>query len=132
MRTQDRKVPIEQLLTAIEELLKAGPRGIGDIARALGYSPVAVRWRLEQLELEHKAHRQREQIKSWSGLYFRWHHGPAVGVDTLLAGPLSQQGASAAHQGMVPFQSTVRTFPAVNRRDPLVAALFGPADLAAA
>lgn len=125
MRAQDRKVPIEELMGAIEKLLEAGPRGIGEIGRELGYSPVALRWRLEQLELENRAHRQREQVKSWSGLYYRWHHGPAAGADTLLAGSLARQQAGEAQQGMVPFQSTVRTYPAVNRRDPLVAALFG-------
>jgi len=38
-----------------------------------------------------------------------------------------QQRLGPADQGAVPFQSTVRTFPAINRRDPLVAALFGAA-----
>lgn len=132
MRARDRKVPIQQLMAAIEEVLKAGPRGIGEIARELGYSPVALRWRLEQLELENRAHRQREQIKSWSGLYYRWHHGPAAGNDALFAASPVQQEAGKAQQGMVPFQSTVRTYPAVNRRDPLVAALFGPSHQAGA
>jgi len=127
MRAQDRKVPIEDLPEAIEEILKAGPRAIGEIARALGYSVVAVRTRLEDLEIEQRAHRRRVVLKSWSGVLYLWYFGAAIDAPTLLDGTLVQNGLSREQQGTIPFQSTVRTFPAINRRDPLVAALFGSA-----
>lgn len=132
MRAQDRKVPIEQLPEAIEEILNAGPRAIGEIARALGYSIVAVRTRLEQLEIEQRAHRRRLVLKSWSGVLYLWHIGADVDAPTLLDATLAQNGLSREQQAIIPFQSTVRTFPAINRRDPLVAALFGSAHQASA
>ena len=126
MRAQDKKVPISQLLAAVEGVLETGPRTIGAIAQELGYSVVAVRARLEQLELEQRAHRVKVPINSFSGFAFQWRHGAAANDACPPPAALAQQRPGLADQGVVPFQSTVRTFPAINRRDPLVAALFGP------
>jgi len=127
MRAQDKRVPIGQLLTAVEDVLRNGPRTIGALAQELGYSVVAVRARLEQLELEQRAHRVKVPINSFSGFAFQWHHGAAANDACSSPAVLAQQRPGPADQGAVPFQSTVRTFPAINRRDPLVAALFGAA-----
>jgi len=127
MRAQDNKVPIGQLLGAIESVLATGPRTIGSLAQELGYSVVAVRARLEQLELEQRAHRVKVPINSFSGFAFQWRHGAAANDACPSLAVLAQLRPGLADQGVVPFQSTVRTYPAVNRRDPLVAALFGAA-----
>lgn len=133
MRGDDRKVPLDELLTAIEAVLAAGPRGCDAIARELGYSVSAVRIRLEQLELEQRAHRRQTAIKGWQGLAYLWCFGPADGAALETGQALVPQGApNREQQAIVPFQSTVRTYPAINRRDPLVAALFGPSNQAGA
>jgi hypothetical protein len=130
MRARDRKVPIAELATSIRDLLKTGPRTIGEVARELGYSIVAVRARLEQLELDQLAHRRQIQIQAWSGVCFLWYEGPADGAALKLGEALATPGGPTREQQVIiPFQATVRTYPAVNRRDPLVAALFGSARL---
>ncbi len=132
MRSQDKRVPIAQLPMAIEHVLAGGPRTIGEIARALGYSVVAVRARLEQLEIDERAHRVRTPINAWAGYAYMWHLGAAAGAEVLPCAVHAQTRPTLAEHGVVPCQSTVRTYPAINRRDPLVAALFGPARQAAA
>ena len=104
MGRPDRKVSIDELDGAIEELLKAGSQSVTDITRALGWSTRAICPRLEQLELEQRAHRVRVRLPNSPTLCYQWHAGPDP--DHLL--------------------------PAFDGRDPLVAALFGPARRAAA
>jgi len=113
------KVSIEQLIAVIETLLQAGPRPAAEIARAVGYSESAVRKRLEQLAHEGRAHRVRIKSDNGPGLCYIWHYGAAMGA--VIAQPLSPE------QAAVPHQPTVHTYPAINRCDPLVAALFGSA-----
>lgn len=126
MNPQDSRVPIEQLPAAIEELLKAGPHVMDSIARELGYSVAAVRPRIAQLHLENRVHRQLVKVRIWpGGMCYTWHHGP--GPDA--AAPSSPRPAGEA---IVPSQKSVRSYPAINRRDPLVAALFGPSTSAEA
>lgn len=132
MRAQDRRVPIEQLLPAIEQVLKSGPRVIDQIAREVGYSVGAVRSRLQQLELENRAHRRRVIFENWSGICYHWYHGAAVDAMVVPQAASVQEALGPEQQAVVPFQCTVRTYPAINRRDPLVAALFGPMRQAAA
>lgn len=126
MRSRDQRVPIEQLIVAIEDVLKAGPRVTDELARELGYSVSALRPRLEQLALENRAHRRRVEFEHWSGVCYRWHYGAAVDALVVPDHPIVGR-PSAETRAAVPFQSTVRAYPAINRRDPLVAALFGHA-----
>lgn len=128
----ERKVPIEQLLSAIEETLKTGPRLVDQLARELGYSACAVRPRLDQLEREHRAHRVRVKRESSQGLCYLWHHGQVPGAVVTSPIALAQELPRADLRVLVPFQPIVRTWPAFNRRDLLVSALFGPAGQAAA
>lgn len=120
-----RQVPVEQLTVAIEALLRAGPRVIDAIARELGYSVAAVRPRLEQLQLDGRAYRVRVRFTDWPGMCYCWHAGAAIDapVEQVVVTP---ERAAQQRLGM-PLQATVRTYPAIDRRDPLVAALFGPA-----
>lgn len=116
MRSQDRKVPAEQLTLAIENVLRTGPHSIDELSRELGYSVSAVRSRLDVLVYEQRVHRRKVTFKSWTGVGYFWHYGAAPDIPV----------AEVVPQATVPFQSTVQTYPAINRRDPLVAALFGP------
>lgn len=131
MRAQDRKVPIDQLPGALVNILAAGPREIRELARELGYSVGPVLARLEQLAIEQRAHRRRVQINTWTGICYHWYLGPDANAPVVLDGAHAQDRPSLTQQVIVPFQSTVRTYPAINRRDPLVAALFGPSRQAA-
>lgn len=113
------RIPIEQLIAVIEKLLKAWPRPAAEIAREVGYSESAVRKRLEHLAYEGRAHRVRVKSDNGPGLCYTWHPGAALGA--IVAQPLTPE------QAAVPYQPTVRTYPANHCRDPLVGALFGPA-----
>lgn len=106
MGRQDRRVSIEELDDAIDGLLKAGPHSVTEVTRALGWSTRAICPRLEQLELEHRAHRVRVRLPNTPTVCYLWHSGPAPGS--------TAPGA------------------AIGGRAPLVAALFGPARRAAA
>lgn len=117
MRSQDRKVPAEGLILAIEDVLKRGPHSINQIARELGYSVSAVRWRLDLLRLEHRAYRRKVEFSDQTGTNYLWYHGAEVDI------PL----ADVEPRENVPVQGTVREYPAIDRRDPLVVALFGRA-----
>lgn len=124
------RVPIEQLLLAIEETLKAAPRLVDQLAFELGYTVSAVRPRLEQLEREHRAHRVRVKREHSQGLCHQWRHGPAPGVVHAPVIALAQALPRAELRVLVPFQAIVRSWPAFRCRDPMVAALFGPVDQA--
>jgi hypothetical protein len=119
MSEQKRRVPIEQLVSAIEELLGARPSIIDEIAHVLRYSAAAIRVRLHQLMQEGRAHRQRIPCVNNPAVFYRWHAGPGAGrID-------GAPSLDMAESDLRPVQVTVHTYPVVNRRDPLVAAFFG-------
>ncbi|MGI4846184.1 MAG: hypothetical protein ACRYF7_23080 [Janthinobacterium lividum] len=124
-----KNVPIEELLPAIEKSLEAAPRHMKDLARELGCSEFAVRRRLLQLESEHRAHRVRENTQ---GLCYLWHPGPAPGAKIPIPIIPAQDLPGAELRVSAPYQSTVRSWPLITRRDELVAALFGLAQQSAA
>lgn len=132
MGRQNRKVSIEELDDAIDELLKAGPHSVAEVTRALGWSTRAICPRLEQLELEHRAHRIRVRLPNTPTICYLWHSGPAPGSATVDECIAAAALPHARQRAIVPYQQSVRVFAAVGRRDPLVAALFGPARQAAA
>lgn len=126
MKNVIRRVPVEQLQVAIVDLLKTGPHVIDAIARELGYSVSAVRLRLEQLQLENRAHRRRIKFEDWSGVCYAWYHGAALDAAIPPAATEAQVVLRPEDRGIVPNQRSMRTYPAITQRDPLVAALFGP------
>lgn len=126
MKRHDHQVPIDQLRGAIEELLKAGPRSIDQLARATGWSKAAVQPRVEQLQLEGRAHRVRIPNENSPGVCYLWHFGPPIGAAAAAQAALCQTPQHPEKRGIVPFQHSVRSYPAIDWRDPLVAALFGP------
>jgi hypothetical protein len=116
---QKHRVPIEQLVSAIEELLWTGPSIIDDIAHVLCYSAAAIHVRLHQLMQEGRAHRQRIRCVNNPAVFYRWHAGPGAGrID-------GAPNLDMDESDLRPVQVTVHTYPVVNRRDPLVAAFFG-------
>lgn len=117
MRVEEHRVPTAQLASAIEALLDTGPCMIEEIADTLRYSSGAVRVRLLQLAKEGRAHRQRIQAGNNPGLFYRWHAGPQLGR--------LDQDACTDPVELSPVQITVHSYPAINRRDPMVAAFFG-------
>jgi len=117
MRIEEHRVPAAQLASAIEALLDAGPSIIEEIADTLRYSTAAVRVRLLQLAKEGRAHRQRIQGGNNPGLFYRWHAGPAL--------ERPDHNACTDPVELSPVQITVHSYPAINRRDPMVAAFFG-------
>ena len=127
MGRQNRKVLIEELDDAIDELLKAGPHSVADVTRALGWSTRAICPRLEQLELERRAHRVRVRLPNTPSICYRWHSGPAPGSAEVDECVMASTLPDARQRAIIPYQQSVRVFAAVGRRDPLVAALFGPA-----
>lgn len=122
-----RKVPIAQLPAAIEEALKLGPRLVDSLGLELGYSNFTIRRRLEELENEQRVYRVRIKSELGQGVCYLWHHGLAPGAKLIPKILLGQELPRVEERGSVPFQAIVRSWPAFNGRDPLVAALFGPA-----
>jgi hypothetical protein len=90
-------------------LLAQSPYFVEDLARVTGYATATCRLRLVALESRGRAHRQKVVIDGT--VYARWVAG---------SGPAFKEPPV-----WLPHQPTFRTYPPVNRRDPLVAALFG-------
>lgn len=120
-----RRLAIELLPAAIEQLLEAAGHTVLELTRVLGYSERAIRPRLEQLQLDHRAHRVRVKLRNAPGVCYRWHAGAAP--DAAEEVPVVTPDLRTRQRLGLPIQTTVREYPAVNRRDPLVAALHGPA-----
>lgn len=122
-----RKVPIKQLLSALDQFIEAGPRRVDQLVSEFGYTAAAIRVRLEQLEREQRVHRVNIPREHSHGLCQQWRHGVAPGTQIAPQIALGQELPSARQRVTVPAQAVVRTWPKFCRRDPLVAALFGPA-----
>jgi len=110
----------DSLETAIEAQLGTGPRLADQLAHDAGYSLAATRLRLERLLERGRVHREKVNLGQPRWQYL-WHAGPAP------AAPAEQAEEAADDDTFAPVQTTVRSYPRVGRRDPLVAALFGPA-----
>jgi hypothetical protein len=125
----ERNVPAIGLKSAVEDLIAKAPRTVDEIARLLGYSVPPIRIRLDDLEAEERIHRQKHRAKAV--LFYTWHIGPAPKVeaapqDTAALTTEPEDTAPCA----IPRQETVKTYPAIDRRDPLVSALFGSPEAA--
>jgi predicted transcriptional regulator len=107
---------------SIEALLKVAPRSNEELRKLTGYSRAGVTNQLERMELAGLVHRERLNISRAAGFLYIWHSGPAKDGSTIKPAPLER-----AISGMTPRQKTVRQYESINRRDELVAALFGQA-----
>jgi len=117
MEDEKHRASTAELARAIESLLASAPQTIDQMADTLHYSSAAVRQRLFRLMKDGRVHRQRIHCAGNPALLYRWHAGPAQnGADGMAGGRLAY---------LSPVQVTVHVYPAVNRRDPMVAAFFG-------
>lgn len=116
---------VDPLERAIEALLEAGPHLADELARQAGCSLAATRQRLDRLLAQQRVHREKVNLGQprWQ---YRWHAGPAT---TVAETPTAEADTAdaLAQEAWTPMQRTVHDYPAVGRRDPLVAALFGRA-----
>jgi hypothetical protein len=123
------RIAADLLDRLIEALLEAGPRLADELAHEAGYSLAATRLRLDRLLAQRRVHREKVQFGQprWQ---YRWHLGPEC-VRGLASAPAAVGDEDPGHEphaaDLSPSQRTVSDYPAVGRRDPLVAALFGPA-----
>jgi hypothetical protein len=111
----------DPLEAAIESLLGTRPRLADQLARDAGYSLAATRLRLDRLLARGRVHREKVNLGQPRWQYL-WHAGQAPAA----AAPV-EEAADVDDDPFVPVQTTVCSYPRVGRRDPLVAALFGPA-----
>jgi predicted transcriptional regulator len=114
----------EDLAGQLLDLLAGSPTSMDGLAALTGYSTDIVRQRL--LRMEEAGCVRREKSAGPTGLPFIWH---PTGVPLLdLKG---DTGGNLRRDGQ-PHQVTVKTYPTIDRRDPLVASLFGQAGQGAA
>jgi len=105
-------VPTSRLPKALLEYLALGPATTDELCAHTGYSSSAIRYRMNGLEEAGLAHHFKFTYTMARGTYFVWHLGPR------------SEGA-AANSTALPYPPN--KIPLVIRRDPLVAAFFGPA-----
>jgi hypothetical protein len=124
----ERMEALERLSEVVEKrLIDNAPDGLTlqEVASGIGFASSTVRARLEMLEEIGIVHRVRHTIPGRSSICYLWYAGvkPAsASVD---------KHTPNVKPGTVPRQPTLRVYPPVNRRDELVAALFGQAGEAA-
>lgn len=104
-------VPVDELLDFVSSLLKEAPRTMRELETLTGYSHRPLKKHLAVLIEDGHAHMQR--ISSYPGYKNVYHSGPGFGVVPVL------------RVGETPRQRITGSYPAHNRRDPLVSALFG-------
>jgi hypothetical protein len=125
----ERQAFLERLSDLVEQrLVEAAPDGLTlqEATRGFPVATSTVRERLEALEELGIVHRVRHTVPGRVGMFFLWHIGAKP------AAAYVEKHTPNALPGSVPRQPTFRVYPAVDRRDPLVAALFGPAGKEAA
>jgi DNA-binding Lrp family transcriptional regulator len=127
MKQRQSKAACQQLAANILTLLQQRPRTVFELAEELRFSQHAVRARLRRLLAEGQAHFVEEPPKHNLSVSHMWHIGPATAEQIEKAARAELERTEKPQAGVVaiPMQETVRAYPAINRRDPLVAALFG-------
>lgn len=111
-----REVMYQADLAAVGALLKEEGIAASVIAEQLGVNPGTIRARLAHLEALGRAARIRTTVSN--GVLDLWY-------------PANVLARVSAKHGDGVYQITVKTYPAIDRRDPLVASLFGQAGQAA-
>lgn len=106
---------LEQLSSKIERRLEsAGPEGltIPEAAEGLGFALGTIRARMGALLESGRIYREKHIQTPRTAIYFTYHAVEPVARDV---------------DADAPRRISSRTYPTINRRDDLVAALFGPA-----
>jgi len=134
MRHHKSKQAYLELSSQIEEALQRKPSTIQELCRQLGFSHHAIRVRLVALMAAGRVHYVKEVTSCGLGVAHMWHPGPASKeqLDELQRKQHARAAVPDRGPISIPSQVTTRAFPLVHSRDPLVAALFGPARQAAA
>ena len=134
MRPHKSKQACMGLTSQIEEALQHKPSTIQELCRELGFSRHAIHVRLMDLMAAGRFHYVEVVTSGGLGLAHVWFPGPASKeqLDELQRKQRARAAVPDRGPIFIPRQVTTRAFPPVNRRDPLVAALFGPAHQAAA
>jgi DNA-binding transcriptional ArsR family regulator len=125
----ERQAALDRLSEVVEQrLVDNAPDGLTllEVTEGTGFAACTVRVRLEALEEMGIVHRVRHIMPGRPNHYFLWHIGAKP------AAAYVEKHTPNAKPGSVPRQPTLRVYPPVNRRDELVAALFGPAGKEAA
>lgn len=104
-----RRFPVTDIQRAVQDCLSTAPRVVDELERLTGYPTSSIRICLARLEEEQLVWRERIGIKRAAGYYYLWHNGPAPQLD-----------ANASQKPIIKHEPE-------NRRDYLVAALFGQA-----
>lgn len=107
-----REVKHQEDLAAVAALLKEEGIAASEIAERLDVNPATIRARLVYLEDLGRAARIRTTLTT--GVLDLWY-------------PANVLARVSAKHGDGVYQITVKTYPAIGRRDPLVASLFGQA-----
>lgn len=108
--TTARRFPVTEIQRAVQDCLSTAPRVVDELERITGFAASSIRICLARLEASGEIYRERIGVKRAAGYYYLYHSGPAPKVDA-----------------SVPQQHTTHDYEPINRRDDLVAALFGPA-----
>lgn len=111
-------IPVADLRAAISSLLKQRPHTVPELAEELGYCASSIRTRLDVLEQRGLAHRVSRLISPAGGRLHIWHDGLAPAVEP-------EPTAERPIPGELPKRFFKSSYPAVGKRDYLVAALFG-------
>jgi hypothetical protein len=134
MKYPCRKKDAEQLGDRIILMLQRGPAMIQQLCSELGFSRHAVHVRLRALMADGRVHYVEVVTKGGLGLAYAWQLGsaPKEKLDELRRNQVKRAAIPDRGPIFTPIQVSTRIYPAMNQRDPLVAALFGPARQAAA
>lgn len=111
----------------IEAALCRRPSTMNDLCRELGFSYKTIKIRLEDLLAADKVHFIPEVPRGGKGIAHVWYIGAAPQEHLKKAASKKATRFAIPDRGPinVPAQVTTRTYAPMNRRDPLVAALFG-------
>lgn len=121
MTKPTQRIPAGELLAAIDDFIKVHSRTTAELVKLTRYSDCSVRKRLVVLEERGIIHKIAERCDNGMGLTFHWHAGPVPSKSE------TSKHVSKPILGETPRRFFLTTYPAVGRRDALVAALFGPA-----
>jgi hypothetical protein len=117
------------LATRIEETLRLAPCTVRQLCERLAASHASIRLRLDDMMVSGRVHYVETATFGGRGLAYVWHLGAASQEQLDEVRRKQAARADVIDRGPIgiPCQVTTRAYVPTNRRDPLVAALFGPA-----
>lgn len=115
------------LASRIEETLRLTPSTVQQLSDQLAASRASIRLRLDDMMLAGLVHYVETSTCGGKGLAYVWHLGPASQEQLEEVQRKHAARAAVLDRGPIgiPFQVTTHAYVPTNRRDALVAALFG-------